>query len=107
IAPDLAFAGGGIVGRADSGEQQQARVVQRPGGENDEVGGLKDFLALRIHIDDAFGAAVLVADAADIRAVADGYALLAGDDGHERVCRLSLRANHAAEPFTKSAVLAG
>ena len=41
VAAHHAFAGVGIVGLADAGEQQQARVVERPGAEEHQVGGLE------------------------------------------------------------------
>src|SRR3990172_6539632 len=41
-----------IVGLADSGEQHQARIVERVGGEYHQLGGLLHFTPLRIDVRD-------------------------------------------------------
>ena len=52
IAADGAAAGGRVVRLAELGEEQEARVVEGPGGEEDEVGRLEKFLAAGVGVGD-------------------------------------------------------
>ena len=39
------ISGGGIVGRADAGKKQHVGIAERIGSQNDQIGGLENFLA--------------------------------------------------------------
>ncbi len=104
VFPERAFAGVGIVGFAELREQQQARVVQSPGGEDDDAGRLLEFLAGGVGVGDAFGFSIAVHDAAHLSSGAQGEILLVFEEGQQRVGGLGLGADHASEAGAESAI---
>src|SRR6266566_5177429 len=109
IAADRAAACGGIVWFADAREQQQPRVVKRPGGEEDKRGGLKEFPAGGVDVADAASGRLgsrVKEDAANPGPGANRDVLALLNDGEKKARGLRLSPNHATEPGAESAVRA-
>src|SRR5215467_2454577 len=109
IAADRAAAGRGVIRFADAREQEQARIVESPGGQKDKRSGLEDFLPRRINVGHASSGRFrrrFKKYASDPSAGSQGDIFAPLNNGQQEIRRLRLCAHHAAKAPAESAIRA-
>src|SRR6266540_1541109 len=93
IPPERAFTGNWIIRFSDAGEKKQPRIIQSPGSEKNQIGGLKILLPAGAGVKDSGGAALFLYDAPHPSARLQAEIRTLRQHGQERIGGLRLGAD--------------